>query len=160
MSYIMPSALNLPQLAMIGWYVICWNTYKLPCPRKKLPRLIPSVAWIIFFSYFAESLYLTLFFVRGWPLVQEQIRVTLLASMSWIAPCLLLTMMFLPRRASPGFIGLQLQLLLCSNDRNIGWWQVTLELKHTFTTEPQVETITFQHTATGGIKGIFSDSCN
>jgi hypothetical protein len=32
--------------------------------------------------------------------------------------------------------------------------KVTLELKHTFTIDPQVETITFQNTATGGIKGI------
>ena len=32
--------------------------------------------------------------------------------------------------------------------------QVTLELKHTFTNQPQVETITFQNTTTGGIKGL------
>jgi hypothetical protein len=35
---------------------------------------------------------------------------------------------------------------------------VTLELKHTFTTEPEVETVTFQNIATGGIKGIHSQT--
>ena len=32
--------------------------------------------------------------------------------------------------------------------------KVTLELEHTFTSDPQVETIRFQNIATGGIKGI------